>query len=125
MIFFERGSDRIEDPAGPMLDSFARYSLAQGADSIILIESGGDGTLSGFNPRLSRRRSQAIRAFLVAHGMSRRRIRIAVQENYGVRPLEGTAGDQVDARIGHVEELVTREEYRRLYPEPGIVVECF
>lgn len=125
MTFFERGSDRVEGPAVPMLDSFARYSLAQRANSVILIESGGDGTLSGFNPRLSRRRSEAIRDFLVAHGMSRRRIRIAVQENYGVRPLAGTDMDEFAARIGHVEERVTGEEYRRLYPQPGTIVECF
>lgn len=107
-----------------VLEGFARYSLAQAADSMILIESGGDGSQSGFNPEISRRRSEAIRAFLVARGISGNRIRIAVREAYGNDPPEGADWDALAARVGHVQERVTREEYQRLYPR-GLVVECF
>ena len=90
----------------------------------ILIESGGDGAQAGFDAGLSRRRSEAISAFLLARGLAGDRIRIAVQEDYGVRPPEGTELDALLARIGHVQERVTGAEYRRLYPD-DLTVECF
>jgi hypothetical protein len=105
------------------LAGFAEGSRRQNADSQIYIESGGGGEGPRFDRALSQRRSERIRAFLVAHGLRADRIHIEIGEIYS-RAAPGQSGPPYEYVIGHVYEMVTRDEYRRLYP-PGLVVECF
>lgn len=124
IVFFEPGSDGLAPNAIERLTGYADASRRQNADSDIYIESGGDGTLATFNPALSRRRSEAIRSFLLAHHFPANRVHVQVQQSYGTRAPYDTDDATIMNRIGHVYELVSREEYGRLYP-PGMIMECF
>jgi hypothetical protein len=124
VIFFAPGSDRLGPYEMGRLASYADGSRRQNADSQIYIESGGSGGGAAFDRSLSRRRSEQIWAFLVARGLRPDRIHIEVSELYAGLPAEANSPDPYEYRIGHVYELVSREEYRRLYP-PDMVVECF
>lgn len=123
VVFFEPGSDRFDRFATERLLYYADYSQQQNADSQIYIESGGGGATSAFDESLSRRRSERIRAFLLVRGIPANRIHIQVRQLYG-RDATTTPDESYTLRIGHVYEMVSREEYRRLYP-PNLIVECF
>jgi hypothetical protein len=124
VIFFERGSDRLEPYAMGRLSGYAEASRRRLADSEIYIESGGDGALARFNAALSRSRSEAIRSFLIARHFPADRIHIEIQANYGTRAPPNNEDMAFLDLIGHVYELVSEEEYARLFP-PGVIVECF
>jgi len=124
MIFFEHGSDRLTPAAMARLGGYADASRRQNADSQIYIESGGGGGGRAFDRALSRRRSEQINALLMAHGLRPDRIHIEVGELYGEATPDQAGAEPYEYLIGHVYELVSREEYGRLYP-PGLIVECF
>lgn len=123
-IFFEPGSDRIDPPAADRLEGFVATSRRLNAESDIKIESGGDGFGAAFDPALSRRRSEAVRDFLLARGFAGARIRIAVEEEISHSDLGGHEESSFYRRLGWVAELVSRQEYLRHFPA-GLVVECF
>lgn len=123
VIFFERGSERLTPYAMASLANYAEASRRQHADSQIYIESGGGGHGQSFDRALSRRRSEQVNAFLIARGLRADRIHVEIGELYD-RAEPGQSGEPYEYLIGHVYELVSQEEYRRLYP-PGLIVECF
>lgn len=123
-IFFEPGSDRIDPAAAERLEAFAAGSRQLNASSDIKVESGGDGFGPAFDAALSGRRSDAIRAFLLARGLARDRIRIAFREEISRDEMGEDGSLAFYGRIGWVAELVTRQEYLRHFPA-DLFVECF
>ena len=124
MIFFAPGSDQLDADAIAYLEPYVRAPRPPDIDNQIDIESGGDGEFATFNADLSRRRSEAIRAFLIERGFQADRIRIHVRQNWGVRSPEGEEDELFQRRIGHVSERISREEYVRRFG-PYRFSECF
>lgn len=120
-IFFDAGSAEIDQYGAQRLEEFVSNWLEHGPAGFVRIEAGGDGTGDAFDRELSRRRSEAIRAFLASRSHSAREIVVAVGEYFG------RLGDPLEdgfQRMGWVVQRIPTDEYTRLYP-PGLIVECF
>jgi hypothetical protein len=122
-IFFEVGSDKIDEENAERLDGFATYWRGATPPGILQIESGGDGMGTAFDSELSLRRSSTIKAFLVGRGHRPENIVVLSGEVYD-HPKESGELRLAIQRIGSIVRLISREDYARLYP-PDLILECF
>ena len=121
LIFFAAGSAEIDPIGAERLESFVGYWRKHGPRGFVRIESGGDGVAAAFDRGLSRRRSEAIQAFLAKRSYPALEIVIAVGEEFG-RPTDPK--DSFYQQAGWVAQRIPRKEYERLYP-PNLITECF
>jgi len=106
-IDFERGSDRLQPEAAPLLDSIAAL-LASAPELAVEVEGHTDGRGdAAANRRLSQLRAQAVKAFLTGKGIAPDRIHTLGSGS--ARPLVRTHGPEAD-------QLNRRIEFRVVAP---------
>ena len=117
--FFENGSASfVEDEMGAVENGYLAHFQVFSASSraqITLMGIATDGGSESENRRLARRRAEALRAFLVARGVARRRIRIVTSHpDLEEWPLSSTHG-----RAVVVDVRMPREDMLQLMPPTG------
>lgn len=109
-IYFSRGSAALPAGSGQIIDVYWRYADLYGKGGRIWLRSHTDRVGDGrSNLLLSRRRAEAVRAYLVRHGVPASRIDI-INRGEAMAP-HPTADETPEPRNNFVElELVTPEE---------------
>jgi hypothetical protein len=118
MVFFTPGSSAVAGRTHDRLLGFIEFKRRANLRGRIAVEAGGDGVGSAFNEALSRRRAEALRGWLIAHGVEPQRI-----ETYLPADRMDPRAEEYQFVLGWVAQFVPASEIRRQHG--NVVIECF
>jgi hypothetical protein len=122
-IVFVQGSADLDATAQERLRQLAVWSRPFRSMARLRVESEGDGEGAAFDRDLSRRRSNAIRSFLIREGYQPDQLVIGIR---GADPNHRIGVNEAEPelnRLGWVGQLLPSREYARHFPNRNL--ECF